>query len=252
MRIGVLSDIHSNLEALDAVLNDADTQDVTHFVCLGDFVGYNADPQGCVDRMRSLPCLGSVQGNHDYVAASRISPERFNPIARESALWTQKHLNESARSFLAGLPMTLRIQIPEKDGADAFLIAHASMASADSWPYLVNIPTVLACFREMPLGRLCFVGHTHIPFLFALQDETLHGGQLSEELPISDDAQYVINVGSVGQPRDGNPLASYGVYDTRSKTFFHRRVEYPLSDTQRKILDAGLPERCASRLAFGE
>ena len=96
------------------------------------------------------------------------------------------------------------------------------------------------------------MGHTHIPFLFACRDETLHGGRLPEELPISRDAQYVINVGSVGQPRDGNPLASYGIYDTRGKTFFHRRVQYPISDTQRKILSAGLPERCASRLALGE
>lgn len=252
MRIGILSDIHGNLEALDAVLNDAGNRDVTHFVCLGDFVGYNADPQACVNRMRSLPCLGAVQGNHDYVAACQTSPERFNPIARESALWTQRHLDDDSRSYLAGLPMTRKIRIPEKEGANSFWIAHASMASAESWPYLVTIPAVLECLREMSRERLCFVGHTHIPFLFACRDETLHGGRLPEELPISRDAQYVINVGSVGQPRDGNPLASYGIYDTRGKTFFHRRVQYPISDTQRKILSAGLPERCASRLALGE
>ncbi|QBG46909.1 metallophosphoesterase [Verrucomicrobia bacterium S94] len=239
MKYAILGDIHANLEALTAVLEDAGKQGVTHYACTGDVVGYNADPKNCLQIIRNLKC-SVVQGNHDYYAACNENMELFTPMAQKSIRWTRKHLSPFERKYLRHLPLIIDIE--------NFTIVHSSLSNPHRWNYIFKRRAADANFRNQ-FNNVCFFGHTHVPLAF-VKGESIEKG-FYETLQIKPGFQYLINVGSVGQPRDRNPKAAYVIYDLETQTITMRRVEYDLTATQKKIRAAGLPFRNALRLASG-
>ncbi len=239
MKYAILGDIHANLEALEAVLKDAEEQGVTHYACTGDVVGYNADPRHCLQRIRALDCK-VVQGNHDYYAACNENMELFTPMAQKSIRWTRKHLNPLERKYLRGLPLIIDIE--------NFTIVHSSLSNPHRWNYIFKRKAADANFRNQ-FNNVCFFGHTHVPLAF-VKGESIEKG-FYKTLTIHPNYQYLINVGSVGQPRDRNPKAAYAIYDLEAQTVTMRRVAFDIQAAQLKIRAAGLPFRNALRLAGG-
>ena len=240
MKYAILGDIHANLEALQAVLTDAAQQGVTNFACTGDVVGYNADPKTCLKRIRNLGCQ-VVQGNHDYYAGCSESMELFTPMARKSIDWTRKQLSLLDRKYLRTLPLIADIE--------DFTIVHSSLNSPHRWNYIFKRTAAADHFLNQ-FNTVCFFGHTHVPLAF-VKDETKIDKGFYDTLTIREGFQYLINVGSVGQPRDRNPSAAYVIYDLEAQTVTMRRVEYDMQTTQKKIRAAGLPFQNALRLERG-
>jgi len=239
MRYAILGDIHANLEALEAVLRDAESQGATHYACTGDLVGYNADPRACLQIVRKLGCQ-TVQGNHDYYAACNESMELFTPMAQKSIRWTRRQLSPFERNHLRRLPMILDLE--------GFTLVHSSLASPHRWNYIFKRKAADASLRNQ-FNPVCFFGHTHVPLAFVRGSATEKG--FYGTLAIRKGYQYLVNVGSVGQPRDRNPKAAYVLYDLEARTVALRRVEYDIEAAQRKVRAAGLPFRNALRLAGG-
>jgi diadenosine tetraphosphatase ApaH/serine/threonine PP2A family protein phosphatase len=240
MRIAILGDIHANLEALEAVLADARAHEVGAFACVGDVVGYNADPVACLDILRSLDCP-VVKGNHDADAGSNHSLESMNPVAAEALEWTRAQLDDGQRQWLRRLRMVRQIE--------DFTIVHSTLDQPNSWNYVTNRFDAMSNFA-FQFTPICFHGHTHVPCIYV--KSAMVRTVLPQQIIIQPGAQYFINVGSVGQPRDGDPRACYAVYDTAAREVVFRRVAYDVSRTQHKILAAGLPAVLAERLDEGK
>lgn len=245
MRALVLSDIHANLAALEAVLKDAATVGYDVVWCLGDTVGYGPEPDECVARVRSLR-PEAVVGNHDWAAVGRMDVDDFNPEARRAVLWTQKHLNPSSMAWLRLLPSE-----PLMEGA--FTLTHGSPRDP-VWEYILRPSDAsenLAYF-DTPF---CLVGHTHVPALHIWNARDgkvrLAAPLVGRAMPLQSGARIIINPGSVGQPRDNDPRAAYAILDTEQMTWLPRRAAYPIEITQAHMRAAGLPERLINRLAFG-
>lgn len=239
MRFAVFSDIHGNLEALEAVLADARAHHCTHFVCLGDVVGYNANPSECVQMVQDLECP-VVKGNHDEQASINNSTEGFNELAEEAIGWTREHLSADEKKWLADLRLTRQVR--------DFTIVHATLDTPHQWGYVFNDLDAIASFTYQHTS-LCFFGHTHWPTAFVRDDNVRRIG--TDHILLVPGKKYFINTGSVGQPRDRDWRAAYCIYDSERQMIEQRRVEYDLATTQRKIHAAGLPERLADRLAQG-
>jgi predicted phosphodiesterase len=239
MRIALFGDIHANLEALEAVLADAITQEASEYVCMGDIVGYNADPAACLERVRAMDCP-TVKGNHDDDASSGHSLEAMNPVAAAALEWTRLQLSDEQRQWLRRLRMVRQV-------AD-FTVVHSTLDQPAHWNYVTNRFDAMSNFSYQ-FTQVCFHGHTHVPRVYIKRDKVLEVP--ADTLAIEDGAKYFINVGSVGQPRDGDWRACYAIYDIEAKTVTFRRVEYDIARTQRKILSAGLPEMLAERIAEG-
>jgi diadenosine tetraphosphatase ApaH/serine/threonine PP2A family protein phosphatase len=239
MRIAFLSDIHSNWPALEAVLADVETVEaVDELVCLGDVVGYGGAPVRCLDLVRARGWLTLV-GNHDRACTDPSVLNWFNPEAAQAARWTRGQLDDHRLRWLAELP-------ERGERADAELV-HGSLRDP-LYEYILDAGSAAASLR-LVRGRLCFHGHTHLPGVFHVeQGRVRHDYRLG---PLRLPAPALVNPGSVGQPRDGDPDASYGVWDAEAGTFEFRRVPYDLAGAKRAILDAGLPPRFAFRLDFG-
>ncbi len=241
MRYAVLGDIHANLEALRAVMDHVDGQDVDACVCTGDLVGYGADPVACLELVRDSG-MQTVQGNHDAMAASDERPENFNAWAEAAVLWTRRQLAPEHRIWLAELPFTTR---PEPD----LLVVHGSPAEPQRWYYLELMIYAREAF-EVVDDRVCFVGHTHRPWSYRMRGDKI-SGHLLEQHELIPDVRYVFNPGSVGQPRDRDSRAAYAVYDTDAGSIELHRVTYDIESAMKKIRDAGLPGYLASRLEDG-
>jgi len=239
MRFAIFSDVHANLEALEAVLADARENKCTDFVCLGDVVGYNANPHECVERVREMDCP-IVKGNHDEQASLIESSRDFNEMAEAAIQWTRDNLSDADKNWLR----TLKLQRQVRD----FTIVHATLDAPEQWGYVFNNLDAAASFTYQQTN-VCFFGHTHVPMAFVL-DEGVQRQRL-EKLRIDPDKKYFINVGSVGQPRDGEWRAAYCIYDIESAAVEERRVKYDLATAQKKIIDAALPRLLAERLAVG-
>jgi diadenosine tetraphosphatase ApaH/serine/threonine PP2A family protein phosphatase len=239
MRTAIFGDIHANLEALQAVLADAEGQGVTDYVCLGDVVGYNADPAACLDIIREMGCP-TVKGNHDKDASEDYSLDAMNPIAATALKWTREQLDEDQRQWLRRLRMVRQV-------AD-YTIVHSTLDQPPHWNYVTNRFDAMSNFSYQ-FTQLCFHGHTHVPRIYVKSDKVRE--VQTDSVEIEANAKYFINVGSVGQPRDGDPRACYAIYDQESKLIVFRRIDYDMETTQRKILEAGLPEMLAERLAEG-
>jgi diadenosine tetraphosphatase ApaH/serine/threonine PP2A family protein phosphatase len=239
MRFAIFSDIHSNLEALEAVLADARERKCTHFVCLGDVVGYNANPSECVKHIRELDCP-VVKGNHDEQASLQESSEDFNELAEFAIRWTRDNLTDQDKQWLRDLPLQRRVH--------DFTIVHATLDTPGQWGYVFNNLDAAASFTYQRT-TVCFFGHTHVPMVF-IRDEGVRR-ERTEHVRIEAARKYFINMGSVGQPRDGNWRAAYCIYDTENKLVELLRVKYDLAAVQKKITKAGLPQLLAERLAIG-
>lgn len=240
MKYAILGDIHSNLEALQQVLADAEEQGVTHYACTGDVVGYNADPKTCLKLIRGLKCE-VVQGNHDYYTGCNESMDLFTPMAQRSIYWTRKQLTLIDRKYLRELPMVRDIE--------DFTIVHSSLCNPNRWNYIFKRNAAESSFRNQ-FSNVCFFGHTHVPLAFVSEGINIDKG-FYETLQIKEGYKYLINVGSVGQPRDRNPRSAYAIYDLEAQTVTLRRVEYDIATVQKKIRNAGLPFRNALRLDYG-
>jgi predicted phosphodiesterase len=240
MKYAIIADIHANLEAFQTVLEDARAQNCTHYACLGDVVGYNANPKECLDIVREMgmPC---VKGNHDEYCSSDSALEGFNPHAAEAVNWTREQLTEEDRQWLRDLKY-LRL-------VSNFTLVHATLDGPQRWGYVFDKLAAAASFTYQNTS-VCFFGHTHVPVAF-IRDTVVRGGTYSK-FKVEPGRKYFINVGSVGQPRDNNPRASYVIYDLDEATIELRRLDYDIPTTQAKIRAAGLPERLAERLAFGK
>lgn len=239
MRFAVLSDIHANLEALEAVLADAHERQCTHFVCLGDIVGYNANPHECVERIQQLECP-VVRGNHDEQASLRISTQEFNEMAERAISWTRKNLTDADKAWLIGLRLSRQVR--------DFTIVHATLDTPGQWGYVLNNLDAVASFTYQHT-TLCFYGHTHAPVAFVREDGVTR--LRLDRLTIEEGKKYFINVGSVGQPRDGDWRAAYCIFDCDKNLLELRRIKYDLVTAQQKIRKAGLPDRLADRLGYG-
>lgn len=240
MKFAIFGDIHANLHALEAVLADAREQACTHFVCMGDVVGYNAFPHECLEIVRALECP-VVKGNHDEQASMFGFQEGFNPLAEEAMNWTREHLTEADKEWLRAL----RLQRQVRD----FTIVHATLDTPHKWGYVFNQLDAAASFSYQHTS-LCFIGHTHAPKAY-IRDGSVRTIPMDEPLQLQAGKKYLVNVGSVGQPRDGDWRAAYCVFDTVANLLTLRRLQYDLAAAQKSVLDAGLPARLAERLAVG-
>ncbi|MGI6460528.1 MAG: metallophosphoesterase family protein [Candidatus Hydrogenedentales bacterium] len=240
MRYGILSDIHANLEAMEAVLEKLDELEVDQVLCLGDVVGYNASPNECADLVRQWD-LPTVCGNHDAVACGREEPWGFNIVALEAAMWTRDHLTPENIQWLEALPDAVQ--------PDGIIGVHGAPGDRDT--YMFTWGDVSPHFDDSHVqGRnACFFGHTHVPGVFEMD-----GGWTpvnGTSFALKNGGVTFINPGSVGQPRDGDPRASFGVYDSVSREFSLMRVRYDVQSAMDRIKRAGLPDYLAHRLEFG-
>jgi predicted phosphodiesterase len=243
MRCLVLSDIHSNLEAFEAVVDDAGPVDEVW--CLGDVVGYGPDPNACVELLRSFPHR-CVAGNHDWATLGKLDLRDFNPDARDANLWNRQQLTPDNLAYLEALPQVL------VEGE--FTLTHGSPRHP-IWEYIIYASTARTSFDYFDT-QFCLVGHTHTPVIFCLHNT--YGEKICEALPIAlnkpiklGPERLIVNPGSVGQPRDGDPAASYAILDVDTLTLEHRRVAYPIEKTQAKMMEHNLPLRLVLRLGYG-
>ena len=242
MRYLILSDIHSNLEAFKAVLDDAGSVD--QIWCLGDVVGYGPAPNACVELLRAHAHL-CIAGNHDWATLGKLDLRDFNPDAREANLWNREQLTADNLAYLE--------ELPEKLVEGEFTLAHGSPRDP-IWEYIIYTSTADTNFDffETPY---CFVGHTLTPAIFRLQPDSKSICEsitpaINQPVDLAGE-RMLINPGSVGQPRDGDPRASYAILDMEALTLEHRRVAYPVEDTQAKMIKHDLPLRLALRLGYG-
>ena len=241
MKFALLSDIHGNLEALQSVVNDLSVEKADGIYCLGDIVGYGADPGQCIEIIQDLTSW-IVAGNHDWAAAGITDTTYFNPVAKSAIEWTTEKLITSHRSFLAKLPLTY--DLPQMK------LVHATPYEPETWHYIFSRREALRSFQHYE-QQICFIGHSHTPVIFVKDKEDEISLLPEDSFTLEDNYRYLINVGSVGQPRDGDPRAAYGIYDTEDNRFTLKRISYNIEAAQEKILEAGLPYFLATRLAEG-
>lgn len=233
MKIAILSDIHSNLEALKTTIAyiESDPQ-ISEIVCLGDIIGYSANPNECVEIIRKN-CKYVVLGNHDAAAIGKLSLTEFNLPGRKSMEWTLRQLTDQNKEFLASLPLIITDQ--------HFTFVHSSPKRPENWTYITSLEHAKEAFKSFTT-RICIIGHTHVPGIICEDITTL---RLSKEL------RCLINVGSVGQPRDLDPRLCFGVFDSELWSYHQIRLQYDIEATAKKILDAGLHQTLAHRIFHG-
>lgn len=232
MTTAVISDIHGNLEALTAALEEIGRLGVHRTVCLGDIVGYGADPAACIDLLRSRR-IPAIMGNHDKAAAGLLDTSDFSSAAREGIAWTRSRLSREHTEYLSSLPA-------ERPSPDA-LFVHSSPDEPEAFRYLLRWEDAEGSFGAFT-QRICFVGHTHRPVIF---------GTAGTEPSLRSGARYIVNAGSVGQPRDGDPRSCFCLFDDERFHVRHVRLRYDAETARRKILDAGLPPKLGDRLLVG-
>jgi predicted phosphodiesterase len=232
VKLAVISDVHANKAALEAVFAFIDGQSVDRIVCLGDIVGYGPDPQACIELVSSR-CDIVIKGNHDAGVTEELELDHFNIPGRAAIKWTKTLLPADSIKYLKSLPLIL--------AWEGVTLTHATPADPSSWRYIVSWAQARLAFKSFST-RFCFIGHTHVPAVIG-EDGTLNRLKIG--------TRYLINCGSVGQPRDGIPEASFGILDTSKGSYENVRVEYDVSLTVTAILNAGLPKFLAQRLAVG-
>jgi diadenosine tetraphosphatase ApaH/serine/threonine PP2A family protein phosphatase len=248
MRVAVLSDIHGNLPALEAVLAAVAPYDALWQ--LGDIVGYGPQPDEVVARLRA-ETAGGVRGNHDAAAVGDIETSWFNDDARSAVQWTAEAIGEETRRWLKELPQRAVEQPNGGDGAqDSFTLVHGSPRDP-IWEYVFSVPVAQASFKAFDTTH-CLVGHTHVPLVFREDDGAVEILSPSPGSRLAlDKRRTILNQGSVGQPRDGDPRACAMILDTKSMTAEWYRVDYPIDTTQERMRSVGLPERLVERLSHG-
>lgn len=243
MRYALLGDIHGNTEALKTVLDRIKTQSIDKIICLGDIVGYGAEPRECLKLIRDLGC-DTIAGNHDWAAVGKIPIYAFNAYAKAAALWTREQLTQDEKDWLANLPLNLKY--------DHCAVAHGTFHLPEAFNYIQTVFDAQQSFEALRAmgAKLGFLGHSHVPVGFFDTDPITY--TLDPEMPVDDELSIIINAGSVGQPRDENNRASYAIFDSETKQVSINRCEYDIDAAANKIRGVGLPEILAARLYQGK
>ncbi len=241
MKYAIVSDIHGNLAALQQTLNRIDEQKCDRIVCLGDIVGYGPFPNECCEVIQDRADV-CVLGNHDYAVIDLESSESFNRYARSAITWTAAELSEKNKTYLRSLP----VQIKEED----ILFVHSSPAEPLAWEYVLSLYDAEYAFMRFE-QNLCFIGHSHVPIVYSYEDGEFPAIERLPKVQLFSGFRYIINVGSVGQPRDENRDACFGIYDSEMRTFELQRAPYNIKETQEAMARKGLPAFLIERLAFG-
>ncbi|MBN2035288.1 MAG: metallophosphoesterase family protein [Chitinispirillaceae bacterium] len=243
MRFAFISDIHGNLEALEAVFEDIEGQHVDEIVCLGDIVGYGANPNECAELVRQK-CAYILLGNHDAAAVNLLATHHFNSHAKIAIEWTAANLKNEVRSFLLSLPLVLT--------RETLTLVHSTPYEPNMWYYITSLEEAAFNFQYFD-SQICLVGHTHIPIIIVLDDKKEVYVHQASQITIGglDGSRFLINVGSVGQPRDRNPDSCYAVFDAAVQEFTYRRVPYAIDKAQEKMKKIKMPEFLVNRLSEG-
>ncbi len=240
MRYAVFSDVHSNLEAFESVIKAMKGDKVDAYICAGDIVGYGADPSRCIQLTKEL--TGNVIcGNHDWASADKFDVSYFNNYAKKAVFWTAGVLSEDEKNYLKDL----KIIYEERD----FVVVHGSLDEPEKFHYILDLYSASQTFSMMR-KKICFISHSHSPIIFTKSEKNI-SCTTGKKVELDRDTSYIINVGSVGQPRDGDPRACYVIYDEGNNTIEIKRISYDVEKAQNKILKAGLPPVLAERLSSG-
>lgn len=242
MRYAIFGDIHSNLEAFEAVIKAYKKENIDQYLCVGDVVGYGPNPRECIARLKKLT-QASVAGNHDWAAVNLFSLDHFSPEAKESLLWTRQALDARSKSFLESLRLIYK--------NDHLTLAHATLHHPQEFNYITDAYAAEETFRLLGTN-ICFVGHTHRSGIFS-KDMTENIYRRRENKLVFDEfSKYIVDVGSIGQSRDENPQAAYCIYDTQKRTIEFKRTGYRIEAVIKKMHKAGLPKALAERLLTGK
>ncbi len=236
MIIAIISDIHGNLEALTEVFNYLENNKISEVYCLGDVVGYGPNPNECIDLIANK-CKKSIIGNHDHAALGLTSIEYFNDFAKLSTYWTTNQLNNKSKDFLLSLDFQF--------GTTDYFLVHSSPSDPKMWNYILSADDAKNEFRYFE-QKICFIGHSHYPIIFSKR-----GLFRKRQVLLDESNKYIVNVGSTGQPRDGDSRACFCLYDLEQKVIEYVRIEYDIETTRKKIQKAGLPMFLADRLTKG-
>jgi len=240
VRWAIFGDIHANMEALDAVMDECESLGVDRFLCLGDIVGYGANPRECLERIVDMD-IPIVAGNHDWAVCGKLSIEFFNTYAKQAVYWTREQLEERHMEVMRSWPLVQEVN-------EEITIVHGSLNFPDLFDYIQTSQDARLSLEKLGT-RVCFLGHSHVPVTFFSGPMVSY--TMSYEIELEGFEKALVNVGSVGQPRDENPMSSFGLYDDETKQVSIKRVPYDLEKAGAKILDAGLPEILAERLKYG-
>ena len=241
MRYAILGDIHANLEALESVLARLEQEKPDRYICVGDIVGYGADPSACIKKIKGLKDCLTTGGNHDYATADIVNTDFFNQYARESIRWTKQQLALDEIKFLFQLKLVQRVS--------DITIVHSSPYRPEIFDYLQASYDIQLGFNNLETP-LCFIGHSHAPAAFSSQNGVI--SYITEPyIQVNHNDKFIINVGSIGQPRDNNPAAAYAIYDEEACEVCIKRVEYDVQKAADKIIQARLPNVLAKRLSCG-
>ncbi len=255
MLYAILSDIHSNLEALTSVLDYCKKQSITKYICLGDIVGYNASPSECIELIRNLNCSIVVRGNHDEYIGNDSTTENFNTVAKSVVIWSREQLSKEQRKWLSEL------KLKSVDLRHSLTAVHSTLDTPEEWNYIYDSLHANENFIHQ-MTQICFYGHSHVPKLFSKKNnsasenevvkntqwEQISCGESSVTISLLKTNRYLINAGSIGQPRNGDFRASFSIYDSNEKTITRVALHYDIENAQRRILKAGLPMSLAVRL----
>jgi len=242
MRYAIISDIHSNLEALEAVLADIKKNSIDKIFCLGDIIGYGASPKECLELVRSK-CELIVVGNHDHAVIGMTNYQYFNNNAKHAIKWTKEQLNQEEISFLHSLDFTIQ--------EDNIFLTHSSLYKPYEWSYILREKESFNIFHRMDNAFICFIGHSHIPLIIEYNYIDIQAMEIGSSFRLNTKNQYIVNAGSVGQPRDQINKAPYVIYDSKTLNIKLMRVKYDIEKAKKKILEAGLPYFLAERLDDG-
>lgn len=241
MRYGIFADIHSNLEALDEVIKAYKKEAIDRYLCVGDVVGYASNPKECIEKVKALTMI-TVAGNHDWGSVDLFSVDYFNPVAHEAIFWTKQNLDEQDRYFLESLKLVYK--------NEDLTLVHGTLDAPQDFHYMTDTYIAEDSFRLLETN-ICFIGHSHVAGIFIQNRDGCIYYQENEYANIKGENKYIINVGSVGQPRDGDPCARYCIYDTTKKEVQIKRISYDIQTARRKIIEAGLPRFLGDRLVIG-
>ncbi len=238
----IFSDMHSNLQTYEAFLDDCKKEKIDKYYCVGDIVGYGANPKECIKLTQELNCP-VVCGNHDWAAAGKMSCDYFNQYAKEAVFWTQRNIDEANKNYLSNLAFVY-------EEGDLTLV-HGSLDSPEEFNYILD-PENATYNLRLQKNRLCFIGHSHVPVVFFKAKDSYVNYATEPQIQIEPDIFYLINAGSVGQPRDGYWKACYCIYDDEKNLLRFKRLEYDVKTAGKAIIDAGLPSYLAHRLEKGK
>jgi diadenosine tetraphosphatase ApaH/serine/threonine PP2A family protein phosphatase len=241
MRHAVISDIHGNLEAFESVLNAVSEEMADDYFFVGDVIGYGADPKGCIKLLKSLNPAVSIAGNHEWGALGKLDVSYFSETARDAVTWVSKILDDEEKEYLGSFPLVYQ--------DEKVTLVHGTLNMPEEFYYIFDVEDAYVTLSQMS-NALCFVGHSHVPGIFSFEHNKVEYLE-STELKMDSEIRYLVNVGSIGQPRDGDPRASFAIYDDEELTIKLKRVEYDVKKAQEKILKAGLPAKLAERLSEG-